>query len=195
VFSIYVATLLFGGVLIAASLLGAGHGADAHAGGDGDAGGGSADGHDTSTSHAWLSLLGLRFWSFATAFFGLTGLVVLKLGGPTFHLLAPAVAAAVGVGAGLGASTAFRALTRETVGQVRDAGALVGREGRLLLPVQRGQRGKVRLASPGGGDVDLLAEAAEDEALPAGAEVLVVEVRGNVAIVTRTPATGPARSS
>jgi len=193
VLSIYVGSLLFGGLLIAASLLGAGHGTDAHAGGDG--GGAAGDGHDTSTGQAWLALFGLRFWSFAAAFFGLTGLVVSRLGGPSFHALAPAVAAAVGVGAGLGASATFRALSRDTIGQVRDAAALVGREGRLLLPVQRRQPGKVRLASPGGGDLDLVAESTDDEALPAGAEVLVVEVRGNVAIVTRAPATGPARSS
>ena len=73
------------------------------------------------------------------------------------------VSTGVGVAAGLGASATFRRLTGETVGQVRDAAALVGREGKLLLPVARGQRGKVRLGQPGGGDVDLLAES--DEAL------------------------------
>ncbi len=66
----------------------------------------------------------------------------------------------------------------------------MGREGKLLLPVARGQRGKVRLGLPGGGDVDLLAES-EDEALGSGAEVLIVEVRGNVAVVARAPAERP----
>jgi membrane protein implicated in regulation of membrane protease activity len=93
----------------------------------------------------------------------------------------------VGVAAGLGASSAFRALARQTVGQVKDAGALVGREGRLLLPVARGQRGKVRLALPAGGHTDLIAEGAEDETLLAGGDVLIVEVRGNIAVVARTP--------
>ena len=57
------------------------------------------------------------------------------------------------------------------------------------MPVARGQRGKVRLAQPGGGDVNLLAES--DEALASGAEVLIVEVRGNVAVVARAPAERP----
>jgi hypothetical protein len=42
---------------------------------------------------------------------------------------------------------------------------------------------------PGGGHLDLLAES-DDDALDAGADVLVVEVRGTVAVVERAPA-GP----
>jgi membrane protein implicated in regulation of membrane protease activity len=108
---------------------------------------------------------------------------------------APFIAAGVGVAAGLGASMTFRALSRDTVGQLRGAGALVGREGRLLLPVARGQRGKVRVAIPGSGDVDLIAECDDDAPLDAGAVVLIVEVRGNVAVVERVPETSPADRS
>ena len=190
---VYVGSLLFGGVLIAASFFGAGHDADVHAGGDG--GHGSGDGHDQSQASAILSLFGLRFWSFGAAFFGLTGVVLQVLGGPALAVAAPLIAGGVGVAAGLGASTAFRALARDTIGQVKGASALVGREGRLLLPVARTQRGKVRMPVPGGGHVDLLAESDDDEALDAGVEVLIVEVRGNVAIVERAPAALPASRS
>ena len=48
---------------------------------------------------------------------------------------------------------------------------------------------------PGGGDVDLVAESDESESLDAGAEVLIVEVRGNVAVVERAPASLPAGRS
>jgi len=190
-FAIYLGSLLFGGVLIAASVFaGADHGAEIHGGGDAGHGGGNA-GHsgDNAQNQAptWISLFGLRFWSFGTTFFGITGLVLRAIG---LSALAPLVSTGVGVAAGLGASAAFRRLTGETVGQVRDAASLVGREGRLLLPVAPGQRGKVRLGQPGGGDVDLLAES--DEALPAATEVLIVEVRGNVAVVARAPAERPA---
>lgn len=194
--AVYVGLLLFGGLLIGASLLGAGHDADVHA--DlhaGDTGHGAGDGHDQNQPSAWLSLFGLRFWSFGTAFFGLTGVILHFVGGPALAAAAPFIAAGVGVAAGLGASSTFRALSRETVGQLRGAAALVGREGRLLLPVARGQRGKVRIAVPGGGDVDLIAEIDDGAALEAGAVVLIVEVRGNVAIVERAPATSPAGPS
>lgn len=180
--AIFIGALLFGGLLIAASAFGAGDhpvdGFGAHA----------ADPHAEGSAHGQLiALFGLRFWSFATAFFGVTGLLLRLAGVPA----GAGIAAAVGVAAGLGASVFFRKMTREAVGRVGEAGALVGREGRLLLPVARAQQGKVRLAAPSGGHVDLVAEAGEDEALAAGAEVIVVEVRGNVAIVARAPATRP----
>ena len=136
----------------------------------------------------WLSLFGLRFWSFGAAFFGLTGAVLHLVGGARAGRGGAVHLGGVGVAAGLGASTAFRALARDTIGQVRGAAALVGREGRLLLPVARAQRGKVRMPVPGGGHVDLLAESDDDDALDAGVEVLIVEVRGNVAVVERAPA-------
>lgn len=191
-FAIYLGSLLFGGVLIAASAFGgADHGGEIHGGGDAGHGGDNAGhGGDNAQNQtpAWISLFGLRFWSFGTTFFGITGLVVRAIG---LSALAPFVATSVGVAAGLGASATFRRLTGETVGQVRGAAALVGREGTLLLPVARGQRGKVRLGQPGGGDVNLLAES-DDEVLASGAEVLIVEVRGNVAVVARAPAARPA---
>jgi membrane protein implicated in regulation of membrane protease activity len=190
VLAVYVGSLLFGGLLIAASFFGAGHDADVHAGGGGvgDGGHGGPDGHDQSQASAWLSLFGLRFWSFGAAFFGLTGVVLHLVGDPVLAAAAPFISTGAGVTAGLGASTAFRALARDTIGEVRGAAALVGREGRLLLPVTRAQRGKVRMPVPGGGHVDLLAESDDDDALAAGIDVLVVEVRGNVAIVERAPA-------
>lgn len=178
--AIYVGALLFGGLLILASVFGAGdHPVDLH-------GGDVADPHAEGSNHGQiLALFGLRFWSFATAFFGLTGLLLRAAGAGG---AAPVVGGVVGVGAGLAASMLFRKLTRESVGRVADAGALVGREGRLLLPVSRGQQGKVRVAQPGGGHIDLVAAMnGDDQPLAAGADVLVVEVRGTVAIVTRAP--------
>ena len=183
--AVYVVFLLFGGLLIVASLFGAGHDTDVHV--DLHADHGSGDGHDQSQASAWLSLFGLRFWSFAAAFFGLTGIIIHVIGGPLLGIAAPFIAANVGVAAGLGASTTFRALSRDTVGQLRGAGAMIGREGRLLLPVARGQQGKVRVAVPGSGDVDMIAES--DDALEVGTVVLIVEFRGNVAVVERGPAT------
>lgn len=188
--AVYVGSLLFGGVLIAASFLGAGHDSDVHAGDTGHGQGG--DGHDQSTASALLSLFGLRFWSFGSAFFGLTGVALHLIGGPVLGAVAPLICGGVGAAAGIGASATFRALSRQTIGQVRGASALIGREGRLLLPVARAQRGKVRMPVPGGGHVDLVAESDEDDALDVGSEVLIIEVRGNVAVVERAPASLPA---
>lgn len=194
----YLASLLFGGMLIGASMLGVGgdHGGDVHAGGDGDHGGhdhGSDGDPHTRGLQGLAALFGIRFWSFAAAFFGLAGLALHLLGGPGLRALAPIVAGVVGGGAGLGAAAFFRRFGRETIGAVTDAKTLVGRQGRLLLPVDRAQRGKIRLALPAGGHIDLVAEAADDEALVVGTEVLVIEVRGSTAVVSRAPAAVAAR--
>jgi membrane protein implicated in regulation of membrane protease activity len=181
----YVASLLFGGVLIGASLLGAGadHAGDVHAG----------TGDDHGGAHGLAAFFGLRFWSFATAFFGAAGLALHLAAGPSVQALAPVIAGVVGVGAGAGASAVFRRVGRQTIGRVTDAGTLAGRQGRLLLPVDPAQRGKVRLALPSGGSIDLLAEASDSDPLPAGEEVIVVEVRGSTAVVTRAPGALSAR--
>lgn len=185
-FSIYLGGLLFGGILIVASIA-LGHGDGDHGSGGGDhAGEQMHDGHPAPKM--WVPLLNLRFWSFALAFFGVTGLVFTWIGGLPAALV-PAVAAAVGVGAGVAASKILRALTKTTVGTLPEAGALVGREGKLLLPVARGQRGKLRLQG-GAGATDLIAETDAEEALPAGTTVLIVGLRGTVALVERVPTSG-----
>jgi membrane protein implicated in regulation of membrane protease activity len=185
-FPIYLGGLLFGGILIVASIV-LGQGDGDHAAGDGDhAGEQMHDGHPAPKM--WVPLLNLRFWSFAFAFFGVTGLVFTWLG-TLPGLLVPLVAAGVGVGAGAAASKILRVLSKSTVGTLPEAGALVGREGKLLLPVARGQRGKLRLTT-GGVASDLIAETDGDEPLGAGATVLIVGLRGNVAVVERAPAGG-----
>jgi NfeD-like C-terminal, partner-binding len=176
--AIYIGALLFGGILIAASAFGAGeHPVDGFSAG-------AADAHAEGAGHgSFIALFGFRFWSFAAAFFGVTGLMlrVAHVGG------APVIGAVVGAGAGLGASVFFRKMTRESVGRVADVGALIGREGKLLLPVARAQQGKVRVAHPAGVHVDLVAETTDDEALAAGTEVIIIEVRGLIAVVARAP--------
>jgi hypothetical protein len=76
------------------------------------------------------------------------------------------------------------------VGQVAPDGGHVGREGKLLLPVARGQRGKVRV-SAAGVTIDLLAESDDASMLPAGTTVLIVAMRDTVAVVERSPTPGP----
>ncbi len=190
--SAYVGCLLFGGILLVASLFG-GHGVEDAGHGDVDHGG-DHGGHDHHGSHehqpvartpGYLPLLSLRFWVFALTFFGLTGVVLegLNVAPP---LVVALVAMVIGMGAGYGAGRVFRRLMRDTVGELPGPDAHIGREGSLLLPVARGQRGKVRFAAQGG-QVDMLAETDSAEALPPGTTVLIVGMRGSTAIVERSP--------
>jgi membrane protein implicated in regulation of membrane protease activity len=179
---LYIGSLLFGGVLLGASVLG-GHDHDA---GGHDAGHDAAHGggQQNAAAAGLLPLLSLRFWAFTLAFFGLAG-TVLTVGG--LGALTPVVAGGFGLGSGYAAARVLRGLARRPLGLLGDGAANVGREGRLLLPVRPGQRGKLRL-SVGGISTDLLAETEGADALAAGDTVLVVGMRDNVALVERNPA-------
>jgi membrane protein implicated in regulation of membrane protease activity len=177
--SIYVGGLLFGGILLGASIFG------------GHADHGDLGGHDGPHGPAHgLPFFSLRFWAFSIAFFGLTG-TVLSLTG-SLGVLTPVLAGAVGVSCGLVSARVIRQLGRDSVGLLGDASAHVGREGRLLLPVgqPKGQRGKIRLQI-GGTSTDLLAETDVEGGLAAGETAMVVAIRGNVAIVERSPGALP----
>ncbi len=193
--SVYLGSFLFGGVLLGASIFG-GHG-DAH----GDSGG-HGDSHDAGHAHgddhqgqhgqghhaATLPFFSLRFWAFALTFFGLSGALLTLTGG--LAVLTPFVAGGVGLGCGYASARVLQGLARRPVGLLGSAEAHIGREGRVLLPVQRGTRGKVRL-SIGGMSTDLVAETESDGALAPGDTALVVGMRGNVALIERSPAALP----
>jgi membrane protein implicated in regulation of membrane protease activity len=163
-----------------------------HGDGSGDADAGSMGGdvhaeHDMPSHHEWvgkLPFLSLRFWTWAVTFFGLTG-VALSLTG-TSATMALLLAIAVGAGTGWGASFVFSRLTKTAVGVLPEASSHIGCEGRLLLPLSPGQRSKVRLRV-GGADVDLVAESDGQQALPAGAPVWVVGLRGTHVVVEASP--------
>jgi hypothetical protein len=192
VMTVYLAALAFGGVLLLASLLG-GHGHADHDTGDHDHGDDfhHGDHHGTEThtaAHTTLVLpfLSLRFWIFGLTFFGLTGAILhgLGLAGPATTAV---IASVLGLGTGYGAAQLFQSLARQTVGEIAADGGHIGREGRLLLPTARGQRGKLRVVA-NAVTMDFLAETDDEILLPAGTPVLIVGMRGNVAVVERSPA-------
>jgi membrane protein implicated in regulation of membrane protease activity len=186
-FSLYIAGALFGGVLIAGSLLG-GHGdhSGAHDAGHGDDDRGS-------NLLARLPFLSLRFWAFATAFFGLAGAALSLAGGlGAAAWLTPVVAGGVGLGCGALAGRVLGRLGRQSVGLIGDASAHLGREAQVLLPIAPGRRGKIRL-SISGVSTDLVAEmdSAPGAPLSPGEQAYVVGLRGNVAVVERSPTALP----
>ena len=176
----YVALAIVGLVLLAASVLGAGHDAG-H-----DAGGGHDDASSEHSSPA-SALLSVRVWTYLLAFGGLTG-VLLRLVGREGEPTSALGALAVGVLAA--------ALARFVLGRASRAGAsgtvqsreLVGRTADVIVPFGGGTTGKIRVRVAGG-DVDVLATADDGEALAQHDEVLIVDLReGGTALVTRSPA-------
>jgi membrane protein implicated in regulation of membrane protease activity len=181
---LYLLALVLGGGLLLVQLLGGGHHDAGHFAHFGDAHLGGAD-HHAEQGPGVLSVRSATYGLFAFGFVG-TALHVLRLAGEP---LALGVAAAAGIAVVLGVGTTLRRLGDP--GASGEAALLEarGRPGRVVVPLSRDQRGKVRVQIKGQA-VDLLATTSGGE-LPAGAEVVVVDVRGDVAEVVAARETKP----
>jgi membrane protein implicated in regulation of membrane protease activity len=182
---VYVALLIVGAGVIALQLLLGGHDADTH---DGDAGHhGDTDHHDGAGSAAgFLAIVSsLRFWTFAAFGSGLTGVLLhyLELAGAGTTLL---LALVMGVGLGLVASLAFRLLGKSETSSALESRDAVGVVGRVILPVSKERRGKIRIDVKGQTH-DLFATTDETELAP-GTSVLIEEQSGDTVRVARAPA-------
>jgi membrane protein implicated in regulation of membrane protease activity len=164
--TLYLIALFIGGSMLVVSLFGgsdhdASHGHDAH-------------GHDGAldTVLGWLPVHSLRFWIVFAAFFGLTGtvLTLFELAGWAAALL---LSLAVGYATGLAITQVLRRLGKQVVSSAVGEGDLVGATGEVLLPIARGEAGKVRLTIKDR-TIDVAAEA--DDELAVGAEVVVFQV-------------------
>jgi membrane protein implicated in regulation of membrane protease activity len=177
----------------------AGHDLSVDAAGDVDAGGDldhdlSADGHlhvDGAHGHHGADgagflpiILSLRFWTFGLMAFGLAG-TLLHYFELAPELLVPFVAVAMGLGSGLLASWAFRALARSTTQSGARATDAVGTVGKVLVACEQGSRGKVRIELMGQ-SIDYLATT-DQARIDEGELVLVEEMRDGTAHVSRAP--------
>ena len=170
----------------------AGADADTDLGLDGDAElGGDLDhdlaGHDLGHGAGGFLpiLLSIRFWTFGALAFGLSGSLLhfLQLA-PTS--VTPVVAVATGLTAGFFASWAFKQLARSTTTSGATATEAVGQVGKVLVPLEKGARGKVRIQLRGQ-TTDYLAFS-DDGDFEAGAEVLITDVEEGQVRVARAPA-------
>lgn len=165
-----IALILGGGALLVQLFAGSDHDVGAH---DGTL--------DDAHPDAGPGIVSTRSLTFGVAAFGMVGAPLHILG-----VLAPPSALSVAVGAGL-AATAAAGFAFRTLGSPEASGAasfheLVGREGRVLVECTRAARGKIRVALKGHA-VDLMATTDED-VIPAGATVKVVDVRDDTAHVS-----------
>jgi hypothetical protein len=188
---IYTTALAVGGTLLLASLLLGHHGAD-HAGGLGhghDTAHGGNHGSETEAPVGVLvNLISIRFWTFALAFFGLTGVLFegLDIGHGT-HVLVMAIG--IGFTVGYIASWLVRKLRSEVVTSVSTELSFVGLTGEVLLDVSKEEPGRIRITARGS-LVDLPART-ESARLERGARALVLDVQDGVASVSRAQETQP----
>jgi membrane protein implicated in regulation of membrane protease activity len=192
--AVYLAALVLGlGVLLLQFVMPGGDADGAHApelGGHGDLDlhhdvgadhGAHGDGHHAGVG-ALAIFLSLRFWTFGLMAFGFVGTLLhfLKLANAVMTL---GTASAVGLLSGTFASMAMRAIARSQTSSGGEADDAVGQIGRVLLAVERGKHGKVRIELRGR-LVDLIATT-DDERLDGGESVIVEEMRGTTAHVSR----------
>jgi hypothetical protein len=169
----YLAATILGGTLLTASLVTGHHGAS----------------HELEHQHGSEQggvlaafVLSLRFWTYLLAFGGASGFLLHKvahLGEP----LALALSLLVGAASGIGAQIAIHKLTQDGQAGVVSPRELVYRLGTLLLPASPGVPSRVRLTI-NNQTVDLTA-VTEDVSIAAREEVLVLEIKDGVALVTR----------
>jgi membrane protein implicated in regulation of membrane protease activity len=126
--------------------------------------------------------LSLRFWSFALLAFGVIG-TAFRLLGLASHAVTLAIAVPVGLVSGAFAAYSLRFLARDTVTSGGDASDVVGKVARVLLPIEPGKRGKIRVDARGR-LLDFVAES-DGETLEVGASVVVRAFVGTTARVTR----------
>lgn len=187
---VYVFALIVGlGILgLQAAMGGKGGGDDV--GDHGDAGGkphATNDGAGKAGSGSFdlvAFFLSLRFWIFASLAFGMTGSLLhyLNLATPVVVF---ALAAASGFGAGAFANFAFRLVMRSSVSSTADVTHARGTIGRVLVPVGKQKTGQIRVVLRGQ-SVDLVAKTDGDD-LARGDQVLVEEIDGNTAHVSKPP--------
>jgi hypothetical protein len=187
----YLGSLALGGVLIAASILLGGADGDADAGMDGEF---DAEPDDLAVfkdpadamvdAGTWLPFFSLRFWTFALAAFGASGILLDMLGVSGF--LGAGVSMLLGGGIGTGAAWVFRQLQlTETSGNVQllDVG---GTEATVLLDVHRDKLGKIRIIVDGQ-FVDLTAKTQCEALIPRGQKALVINLDNGIANITPVP--------
>ena len=191
---VYWGTFLFGGILILSSIV--------MGGGDGDADMDKdlsldkdisfdkdmdinvddfdSDGTDFD-SMGWLPFLSLRFWTFFTGLFGLNGIIMTNLGsGETTTLVASGV---MGVGLAYPIAYLFQYLKRNPVTSNTSSKSYEQEIAQTLLPMRPDGSGKIRI-SMSGELIDLIAQNPTNENIEQGQEVLIVEMKDGIALVS-----------
>jgi membrane protein implicated in regulation of membrane protease activity len=171
---LYLLALILGGGLLLVQMLAGGHGHEV----DHDLGGHVDDTHP----YDGPGLLSSRSATYGVFSFGVVGGALHVLG-----LASPGLALAAGVTTGL-ATMFFVGLTFRHLGDPAASGEAGfhearGQRGRVLVACSREHRGKIRVLLKGQ-HVDILATT-DDESIPVGSEVVVAEVRDDVAHVRR----------
>ena len=122
---------------------------------------------------SWVPVFSFRFWTYGSAFFGLTGTLLSTLTATATPIVA-AASAATGVGVGTLSAWVVRRLRTPVGASVRLAD-YVGSVGELVLPLSAGGTTRIKLHVRER-ERTMLAVAVDPLALPAGTRVMVLGI-------------------
>jgi hypothetical protein len=136
---------------------------------------------DDAAAWAWIPFLSMRFWSFGSASFGATGLLLSLT--PVSAPLGAVVAGAMGMSIGTGSAWVFKKLKTDLVTADTSLRRLRGEDAVVIIRVRPGGTGKIRVDTATG-NIVLPATTRDATELEVGAAVLIADVQDGVADIT-----------
>ncbi|MCK6512505.1 hypothetical protein L6R29_21455 [Myxococcota bacterium] len=134
-------------------------------------------------SELWLPFFSLRFWIFFAAFFGMTG-TLLSLLTTTNPLLAGLLSGGVGFVSGSAMAWAIHFIQKRDVSSGIAASEYLGQSCEVLLPLEAGELGKIRVTIHGT-QIELTAQTEEERPLERGEKAFVIGYADGVARIVR----------
>lgn len=131
-------------------------------------------------SLSWLvdTLRSLKFWTFGTCFFGLTGLILTYTQPALGATLILWIALGMGLGMGAIAASLLLAMHRRQVNSLTQPEELVGVLGSVEVPFDQNSRGKVRIQLKGS-IMEFSAFTNDPKPLKVGEQVVVISMENN----------------
>lgn len=132
----------------------------------------------------WFSLpvFSLRFWTFGSCFFGLTGVLLTKINPLLSPLLILGIALTMGVGFGTTIVKILRHLQNQQANSLIQSQDLIGMWGTVEIPFDQTCKGKIRLTVKDS-VLDIIAMTEENRTFAKGEQVFVVAMNKNKALV------------
>lgn len=125
----------------------------------------------------WLPFLTIKFWTFGSCFFGLTGILLSLVTGMSDLAIAQ-VSVAVGVVCGTSMVWVLRNLGRHQADSLIRPNDLIGVSGKVVIPFDSQTKGKVQLTLKGS-TIDFVAFTEDRTGFKKGDRVFIVGLKNN----------------
>jgi membrane protein implicated in regulation of membrane protease activity len=125
-----------------------------------------------------LPLTSLKFWTFGSCFFGLTGILLSLLQPALSRGAIAAIALAVGVGCGTAIAIALQRLSENQANSLIRSNDLIGLVGTVEIPFDRNSKGKIRI-NVKDTSLDLVALTESSQTFKKGEQVYIVGIENS----------------